>query len=157
MSALSTTHSGVAVHHWFNTYLEKDQYLSHPSFARTQFSHVHAPQIRSTVSETGVQRFENPLVVHPLVANLGTSQNFSAASSSGPHVGPSRALIEFEFLPEGFGPLRWHIDLSSAFETRLCPSLIGILKTLLAIRSGAGVSNATTKFRHRMRSSRSTR
>eukprot|EP00752_Nemacystus_decipiens_P004957 g4510.t1 len=35
----------------------------------------------------------------------------------------------------------------------LCPSLIGILKTLLAIRSGAGVSNATTKFRHRMRSS----
>ncbi|CAM9255225.1 unnamed protein product [Ectocarpus sp. 6 AP-2014] len=39
----------------------------------------------------------------------------------------------------------------------LCPNLIGILKTLLAIRSGAGVSNATTKFRDTMRSTRAER
>lgn len=42
-------------------------------------------------------------------------------------------------------------------EPRLCPNLIGILKTLLAIRSGAGVSNATTKFRDTMRSTRAER
>lgn len=42
-------------------------------------------------------------------------------------------------------------------SSRLCPNLIGILKTLLAIRSGTGVSNATSKFRRTIVSSRAGR
>lgn len=40
-------------------------------------------------------------------------------------------------------------------DSSMCPSLVGILKTLVAIRSGPGVSNATTKFRYTIISSRS--